>query len=166
MSDTVLQFYALHNQLYIFQHLTFELSTNMICSFILSPFLPLQLCFPEVVNSSYSRRGNVSNIGRWSANLDALECTKITRIAVIRKSPLHLKEIIWSLRASNSRWTLMALDVNTNKDMPGSHAAYYWQLTTMPTSVVDPNSFFSDSDSDPQIIFFGFGFGYGFGFLD
>jgi hypothetical protein len=27
-------------------------------------------------------------------------------------------------------------------------------------SVVDPNSFFSDSD--PQIIFFGFGFGYGF----
>jgi hypothetical protein len=32
------------------------------------------------------------------------------------------------------------------------------------TSVVDPNSFFSDSD--PQIIFFGFGFGYGFGFLD
>jgi hypothetical protein len=33
-------------------------------------------------------------------------------------------------------------------------------------SVVDPNSFFSDSDSDPQIIFFGFGFGYGFGFLD
>jgi hypothetical protein len=33
-------------------------------------------------------------------------------------------------------------------------------------SVVDPNSFFSDSD--PQIIFFGFGFGfgYGFGFLD
>jgi hypothetical protein len=27
-------------------------------------------------------------------------------------------------------------------------------------SVVDPNSFFSDSDSDPQIIFFGFGFGF------
>jgi hypothetical protein len=38
------------------------------------------------------------------------------------------------------------------------------------SSVVDPNSFFSDSDSDPQSIFFGFGFefgfGYGFGFLD
>jgi hypothetical protein len=28
------------------------------------------------------------------------------------------------------------------------------------SSVVDPNSFFSDSDSDPQIIFFGFGFGF------
>jgi hypothetical protein len=33
-------------------------------------------------------------------------------------------------------------------------------------SVVDPNSFYSDSD--PQIIFFefGYGFGYGFGFLE
>jgi hypothetical protein len=36
--------------------------------------------------------------------------------------------------------------------------------TILYISVVDPNSFFSDSDSDPQIIFFGFG--YGFGFLD
>jgi hypothetical protein len=36
--------------------------------------------------------------------------------------------------------------------------------THVASSVVDPNSFFSDSDSDPQIILFGFGFGYGFGF--
>jgi hypothetical protein len=43
-----------------------------------------------------------------------------------------------------------------------------WYFHWLFTSVVDPNSFFSDSDSDsdPQIIFFGFGFGYGFGFLD
>jgi hypothetical protein len=32
------------------------------------------------------------------------------------------------------------------------------------SSVVDPNSFFSDSDSDPQIIFFGFELGFGFGY--
>jgi hypothetical protein len=34
------------------------------------------------------------------------------------------------------------------------------------SSVVDLNSFFSDSDSDPQIIFFGFGFEFGYRFLD
>jgi hypothetical protein len=37
-------------------------------------------------------------------------------------------------------------------------------LERVPVSVVDPNSFLTDSDSDPRIIFFGFG--YGFEFLD
>jgi hypothetical protein len=43
----------------------------------------------------------------------------------------------------------------------------FWHRTNLKHllySVVDPNSFFSDSD--PQIFFFRFGFGYGCGFLD
>jgi hypothetical protein len=40
----------------------------------------------------------------------------------------------------------------------------FYQYCSDYSSVVDPNSLFSDSD--PQIIFFGFGLGYGFGFLD
>jgi hypothetical protein len=45
--------------------------------------------------------------------------------------------------------------------LKGQHSATSldWKIYML-GSVVDPNSFFSDSDSDPQIIFFGFGFGF------